>query len=79
MGVRSAFGPVGMFAGKLFGEVLTGAAPPLRGPRVEEFPLGEASRGAYGGKGALENCGDALVRKAACGAIGGGRGFGAGP
>jgi hypothetical protein len=79
IGVRSAFGPVGIFAGKLFGEVLAGAAPPLRGPRAEAFALGDASRGAYGGKGALENCGDAFVRKAAWGAMGGGRGLGAGP
>jgi hypothetical protein len=79
IGVRSAFGPVGMFAGKLFGEVFTADVPPLRGPLAEEFALGDASRGVYGGKGALENCGDALVRNAACGATGGGRGLGAGP
>jgi hypothetical protein len=68
-----------MFAGKLFGDVFTVGAPPLRGPMADEFALGDASRGAYGGNGALENCGDALVRNAACGAIGGGRGLGAGP
>jgi hypothetical protein len=46
IGVRSAFGPVGMFAGKLFGDVLTMGAPPLRGPATKEFALGDASRGA---------------------------------
>lgn len=80
MGVRSAFGPVGILAGKLLGEVLTAETPALRGPRTAaEFALGDASRGAYGGNGALENCGDVLLRNAACGAIGAGRGFGAGP
>lgn len=78
MGVRSAFGPVGILAGKLFGEVLTGA-PPFRGPRAAPMALGDASCGACGGNGALANCGDALARNAACGAIGGGRGLGAGP
>jgi hypothetical protein len=29
MGVLSAFGPVGMFAGKLLGDVLIVEAPPL--------------------------------------------------
>jgi hypothetical protein len=79
IGVRSAFGPVGIFAGKLFGDVLTMGAFPLRVPATKEFALGDASRGAYGGNGALENCGDVLLRSAACGAIGGGRGLGAGP
>lgn len=47
MGVLSAFGPVGIFAGKLFGEVLTANAPPLadlmeefEGVTVPEFSLG---------------------------------------
>jgi hypothetical protein len=79
MGVRSAFGPVGIFAGKLLGDVLTGAAPVLRGPRAAAFAIGDASRGAYGGNGVRENWGEALGRNAACGAIGGGRDFGAGP
>jgi hypothetical protein len=78
IGVRSAFGPVGILAGKLFGEVLT-EAPPLRGPRAALVALGDASRGACGGNGALANCGDAFARNAACGPIGGGRGLGAGP
>lgn len=79
IGVRSAFGPVGILAGKLLGEVLVGPKPALRGPCAGLFAFGEGSRGAYGGNGALENCGEVLLRKAACGAIGGGRGLGAGP
>jgi hypothetical protein len=78
IGVRSAFGPVGMLAGKLLGEVPT-EAPALRGPKPALMALGDASRGACGGNGVLANCGDALARNAACGAIGGGRGLGAGP
>jgi hypothetical protein len=77
--VRSAFGPVGILAGKLFGEAcIEAGTPTLRGPKPE-FVFEAASCGACGGNGALGNCGDALVRKAACGAIGGGRGLGAGP
>jgi hypothetical protein len=79
IGVRSAFGPVGMLAGKLFGEAcMEEGTPPLRGPNPG-FELEATSCGTWGGNGALGNCGDALVRKAACGAIGGGRGLGAGP
>lgn len=72
-----------MFAGRVFGEVLTvGTLPVLilrEAPSVDAAPLGEGSRGAYGGNGALENCGEVLARRAACGATGGARGFGAGP
>jgi hypothetical protein len=55
MGVRSAFGPVGILAGKLFGEVLTEETLPLRAPNDALMVLGDASRGAWGGNGALEN------------------------
>jgi hypothetical protein len=79
IGVRSAFGPVGILAGRDFGDVFMEGAPALRGPNAAMLAVIVASCGAYGGNGALENCGDALGRKAACGAIGGGRGFGAGP
>lgn len=46
MGVRSALGPVGILAGRLFGDVLTSGGPPLREPRPDECALGDASRGA---------------------------------
>jgi|TARA_R110002003_G_scaffold159_4_gene13757 hypothetical protein len=46
IGVRSAFGPVGMLAGKLFGDVLTEEVAPIRGPSAEEIALGDASLGA---------------------------------
>jgi hypothetical protein len=67
IGVRSAFGPVGMFAGKLCGEVFIAEPPPLppRGPKPEGFAPGDASRGTYCGKVALENEGDTLTRRAA--------------
>lgn len=55
MAARSAFGPVGILAGKLFGEVLTEETPALRGPKAALTVLGDASRGAWGGNGALEN------------------------
>ena len=70
-----------MFAGKLLGEVLSVGPPtlPLRGPNVEGAALGDASLGVYGGRVALENEGETLARRAACGAVGGARGLGAGP
>ena len=84
IGVLSAFGPVGMLAGKLFGDVLFEASPlPLRGPSgggggggsaLEDVSLEE-----YKGSGALENDGDTLALRAACGAVGGCRGLVAGP
>lgn len=37
------------------------------------------SRGTYEGRGVLENDGETLALRAACGAVGGGRGRGAGP
>jgi hypothetical protein len=43
IGVRSAFGPVGIFAGRLLGDVLTAGGAPLRGPLTEEFALGDPS------------------------------------
>lgn len=81
IGVLSALGPVGMFAGKLFGEVLIEASPlVLRGPNGGGgiVPT-EASLEAWNGSGVLENEGDTLALKAACGAEGGGRDRGAGP
>lgn len=70
-----------MLTGKLFGDVLVEASPlPLRGPRGGGGAVLEgASLGAYEGSGARENEGDTLARMAACGAVGGGRGLGAGP
>lgn len=67
IGVLSAFGPVGMFAGRLLGEVLTAGPLPLptRGPNVEGAAFGDASRGEYGGRVALEKEGDTLARRAA--------------
>ena len=67
IGVLSAFGPVGMFAGRLLGEVLiVGPLPlPTRGPNVEGVALGDASRGAYDGRVALEKEGDTLALRAA--------------
>jgi hypothetical protein len=46
IGVRSAFGPVGILAGKVFGDVLTEEVLPLplRGPKAEGAALGETSR-----------------------------------
>lgn len=81
IGVLSAFGPVGILAGKLLGDVLIKVAFPLllRGPSVVGNALGDASIGAYCESWALGTDGDALARSAACGATGGGRGFGAGP
>jgi hypothetical protein len=67
IGVLSAFGPVGMLAGKLFGDVLTAKAPPLppRGPNGGEAALGDASRGLYCGRVALETDVDTFARSAA--------------
>ena len=81
IGVLSALGPVGILAGKLFGDVLLEASPlPLRGPSGGgSIALEDVSLEAYKGSGALENDGDTLALRAACGAIGGGRGLGAGP
>jgi len=81
MDVLSALGPVGMLAGKLFGDVLMEASPlPLRGPKGGGGAvLEDVSLGAYEGSGVLENDGDTLALMAACGAVGGGRGRGAGP
>lgn len=64
--MRSALGPVGIFAGKLCGDVLIvePTPPPLRGPNPEGFALGDASRGVYCGRVALENDGDTLTRAA---------------
>lgn len=50
----------------------------LRGPEGGVGP-GEASLGPYCGNVAREKEGEALARKAACGAIGGARGLKAGP
>ncbi len=82
MGALSALGPVGMLAGKLFGDVLTAEGnPPLatRGTKLGGTVLGDASLWLYCGSCALENDGDALARSTACGALGGIRGLGAGP
>ena len=82
MGALSAFGPVGMLAGRLFGEVLTEEGkPPLltRGPKLGGTALGEASRWVYCGSCALAKEGDALARSAAWGPLGGTRGLGDGP
>ena len=81
IGVLSAFGPVGILAGKLLGDVLIKEALPLplRDPSAVGSPLGDVSLGAYCGSWALEKDGDALARSAACGATGGARGLGAGP
>lgn len=81
MDVRSALGPVGILAGKVLGDVLTEEVLPLplRGPKAEGAAPGETSRAACGGNGGRENCGDAFARNPACGAMGGGRGFGAWP
>lgn len=70
-----------MFAGRLLGEVLITGPLPLttRGPNVEGAALGDASRGVYGGRVALENEGETLALRAAWGAVGGARGLGAGP
>jgi hypothetical protein len=67
IGVLSAFGPVGILAGKLFGDVLTAEAPPLppRGPNGGAAALGDASRGLYCGRVALETDGDTFSRSAA--------------
>lgn len=74
-------GPVGILAGKLFGEVFIEASPlPLRGPcGGGGTALEDISRETYGGRGALEKDGETLDLSAACGAVGGGRGLGAGP
>ena len=47
IGVLSAFGPVGILAGRLVGDVLSVEAAPtlLRGPRGAGIPVGEASLG----------------------------------
>lgn len=81
IGALSALGPVGILAGKLFGEVFIEAEPPLptRDPMVGGSALADASLCAYWGSCALEKDGDALARNAACGAVGGTRGLGAGP
>lgn len=81
MDVLSALGPVGILAGKLFGDVLIEVSPLLlRGPKAGGGAvLEDVSLGAYEGRGVLENDGDTLVLMAACGAVGGGRGRGAGP
>jgi len=81
IGVLSALGPVGMFAGRLFGEVLIEASLLLlRGPNGGGGTApAEASLGAWKGRGVLENDGETLALKAACGAEGGRRGRGAGP
>lgn len=56
-----------MFAGRLLGEVLVVDPLPLptRGPKVEGVALGDASRGVYGGRVALEKEGDTLALRAA--------------
>jgi hypothetical protein len=66
-GALSAFGPVGMLAGKLLGEVLfADVFPlPLRGPNDGRAPLGDASLGVYWGRVALEKDGDAWARNVA--------------
>lgn len=70
-----------MLAGKLFGDVFIDASPLLlRGPKGGGGAvLEDASLGAYEGSGALENEGETLALRAACGAVGGGRDRGAGP
>lgn len=53
---------------------------PLLGPRGGgATALGFVSLGAYEGRGALVNDGETLALRAACGAVGGGRGRDAGP
>lgn len=81
MDVLSALGPVGMLAGRLFGDVFIEASPLLlRGPKGGGGAvLRGASLEAYDGRGALENEGETLALRAACGAVGGGRGRGADP
>ena len=81
MGVLSALGPVGMLAGKLFGDVLMDASPlPLRGPDGGGgIAPGGTSLGEYGCSGVLENDGETVALRAACGPVGGGRARGAGP
>lgn len=69
-----------MLAGKAFGDVLIDASPlPLLGPRGGGGTALFASLGTYDGSGALEKDGETLALRAACGAVGGGRGLGAGP
>lgn len=81
MDALSALGPVGILAGKLFGDVFIEASPLLlRGPRGGGGAILECvSLGAYEDRGGLENEGDTLAPIAACGTLGGGRGRGAGP
>lgn len=53
---------------------------PLRGPKGGGgIAFEDASLGPYEESGALEKDGDTLALRAACGAVGGGRGLGAGP
>lgn len=70
-----------MLAGRLFGEALVEVSPlPPRGPcGGGGTALEEVSLGTYDGRGVLENDGEMLALSAACGAVGGGRGLGAGP
>ena len=71
---------MGIFAGKLLGDVLMDASPlPLRGPDGGAPGPGSTSLGEYEGSGALENDGETFALRAACGPVGGGRGRGAGP
>lgn len=73
--VLSAFGPVGMLMGALFGEVLIDIG--FRGPIG--IAVGEASLAVKGTCAGLENDGDTLDRSTACGPVGGGRPRAAGP
>jgi hypothetical protein len=70
-----------MLAGKLLGDVLMEASPLLlRGPNGGGgAALEDRSLEGYEGSGTLEKDGDTLALRAACGAVGGGRGLGAGP
>lgn len=80
----SAFGPVGIFAGRDFGEVLMDRGPPpmllLREPMGVGIALGDESRGAsretYGRCAGLGNEGETLGRS---GPVGGGLLRAAGP